>query len=102
MPRERRKAFRVEWNSAAMLYDRNGRRARPCIVSNFSNGGAKIAGVRGETIGDEFLLRLTPHSRARKCRVVWRSEDALGVEFTDRPAMIEQPKRQTAGEVPVV
>ena len=43
--RERRKNFRVEWNSAAKIYDRDGRFARLCIVSNFSNGGAKIIGL---------------------------------------------------------
>jgi hypothetical protein len=100
MPRERRTTFRVEWNSAAMLYDCRGRRARPCVVSNFSNGGAKIIGVRPETLADEFLLRLSPHSRARRCRVVWRSEDALGVEFADRPAPIEEPARHGARAVP--
>jgi PilZ domain len=87
--RERRKNFRVEWNSAATLYDRHGRRARPCIVGNFSNGGAKIGGIRPETVPDEFMLRLTPHSPPRRCRVVWRSADALGVEFADRRA--EEP-----------
>jgi hypothetical protein len=86
LPRERRKNFRVEWNSTATLYDCNGRRARPCIVGNFSNGGAKISGIRPETIPDEFLLRLSPHSPTRKCRVVWRTEDALGAEFADRNA----------------
>ena len=83
MSRERRKNFRIEWNSAATLYDRHCRRTRPCIVANFSNGGAKISGVRPETVPDEFMLRITPHSPPRKCHVIWRSTDALGVEFTD-------------------
>jgi hypothetical protein len=87
--RERRKNFRIEWNSAATLYDRHGRRTRPCIVDNFSNGGAKISGIRPETVPDEFMLRITPHSPPRKCHVIWRSADALGVEFTDRRA--EEP-----------
>jgi PilZ domain len=86
VPRERRKDFRIEWNSAATLYDRRSRRARPCIVVNFSNGGAKIAGVRPQTVPDEFILRITPHSPPRKCHVVWRSADAIGVEFIDRRA----------------
>ena len=89
MSRDRRKYFRVEWNSAATLYDRQGRRTRPCIVANFSNGGAKIAGIRPDTVPDEFMLRITPHSPPRKCHVVWRTADALGVEFTDRRA--EEP-----------
>ena len=40
--RERRKNFRVEWNSPATICDREGVFARFCIVRNFSNGGAKI------------------------------------------------------------
>jgi hypothetical protein len=63
----------------------------PCIVDNFSNGGAKISSVRPETVPDEFMLRITPHSPPRKCHVIWRSADALGVEFTERRA--EEPVR---------
>ncbi|HEX2217101.1 MAG TPA: PilZ domain-containing protein [Xanthobacteraceae bacterium] len=81
MSRERRKNFRVEWNSPATLYDADGSSGRPCIVSNLSNGGAKIAGVVPDTIPDEFILRITPHSRPRRCQVLWRSKDSLGVEF---------------------
>jgi hypothetical protein len=40
--RERRKNFRVEWNSPGKIYHRDGRFARLCIVSNFSNGGARL------------------------------------------------------------
>ncbi|MGI8894495.1 MAG: PilZ domain-containing protein [Casimicrobiaceae bacterium] len=84
MSRERRKTFRVEWNSVATLYDRSGRQARPCIVANFSNGGAKIVGVDVQTIEDQVWLKLTPHGRMRKCHVLWRNTRALGVEFTDQ------------------
>jgi hypothetical protein len=80
--RERRKNFRVEWNSVAKIYDRNGRFARRCIVSNFSNGGAKIAGVEPSTVPDEFMLRISPHGHAQACHVTWRSKNGLGVEFT--------------------
>ena len=90
MRRERRKSFRVEWHSPATIYQ--GKLARPCIVSNFSNGGAKITGVRATTISDEFALRITSHdSRIRKCRVLWRSDDTLRVEFTDSVASAKKP-----------
>jgi hypothetical protein len=81
--RDRRKNFRVEWNSPAMICDCNGRFARPCIVSNFSNGGAKIVGLKPGTVPNEFILRISPHGRAHRCHVVWRSKDGLGVEFAD-------------------
>jgi len=84
MRRDRRKCFRVEWHSPATIHD--GKSARPCILSNFSNDGARISGVRGTTVPDEFGLRITPHGRIHRCRVIWRTDDALGVQFTDRSA----------------
>ena len=92
MRRERRKHFRVEWNSPATIYYLNRRVTRRCIVRNFSNGGAKIVGVKATTIPDEFMLRITPgHGRIRKCRVLWRSDDGMRVQFIDRIASTEEP-----------
>jgi hypothetical protein len=89
--REHRKHFRVEWNSAAKIYDRNGRFARLCIVSNFSNGGARITGVEPGTVPDEFILRISPHGHDHRCRVAWRSKDGLGVEFIDSAKGASEP-----------
>jgi hypothetical protein len=86
---EQRKNFRVEWNSPAKIY--YGQLTRSCILSNLSNDGAKITGVRAATFPDEFMLRVTPHGRIRKCRVLWRTDDALGVEFGDRDASAKAP-----------
>src|SRR5208282_995379 len=79
--RERRKNFRVEWNSPGKIYHRNGRFAGLCIVSNFSNRGARITGVEPGTVPDEFILRIFPHGCTHECHVTWRSKDGLGVEF---------------------
>src|SRR6266436_8660511 len=85
MRQDRRKTFRIEWKSPATIYDVDQHLERPCIVSDFSNGGAKITGVRVETIPDEFKLRIIPgQGRALTCRVIWRTEKSLGVEFTDQ------------------
>src|SRR5580700_8967427 len=83
MRRERRKSVRVEWNSrAAIDY---GPVTRPCVLVNFSNGGARIAGVRARSIPDEFTLRITgSHGGRQKCRVLSRSVDSLRVKFIDR------------------
>ncbi|HWN49943.1 MAG TPA: PilZ domain-containing protein [Xanthobacteraceae bacterium] len=84
MSNERRRNFRVEWNSPATIYDLGRDLVRPCILANFSNTGARITGVLASTIPDEFMLRITGGRRGtRKCRVLWRSNDTLGVEFTD-------------------
>jgi PilZ domain-containing protein len=84
MSNERRRNFRVEWNSPATIYDLERDLVRPCILANFSNTGARITGVLASTIPDEFMLRITGGRRGtRKCRVLWRSNNTLGVEFTD-------------------
>lgn len=80
--RDRRKNFRLGWHVPAMIYDAGRHLERPCILVDLSNRGAKLAGVRAYTIPDEFRLR-TPFGDRRSCRVIWRTEDTLGVEFTD-------------------
>lgn len=90
MGRERRKTFRVEWNSPATILD--GTLTRRCILVNFSNGGARITGLRGDTVPDEFTLRITRgRGRTRKCRVLWRTEDTVGVEFVGCVESAEEP-----------
>jgi hypothetical protein len=81
MQRERRRNFRVEWNSPATIHDLQRHVDRPCVLSNFSNGGAEITGVRAATVPDEFFLQITSND-IRKCRVIWRTDDTLGAEFT--------------------
>jgi PilZ domain len=91
MQRERRRSFRVEWNSPAIIHDPQRHLDRPCILSNFSNGGAQITGVRAATIPDEFLLQITRYD-IRKCRALWRTENTLGVEFIGLVASVD-PRR---------
>jgi hypothetical protein len=81
MQRERRRNFRVQWNSPATIYDPQRHLDRACILSNFSNDGAEITGVRAATIPDKFMLRITRND-IRGCRVIWRTDDTLGAEFT--------------------
>jgi hypothetical protein len=84
MPRlERRRTFRVTWNLPATIYDVERHLERPCILSDLSSGGAKLSGVRANTIPDEFRLR-TPLGDRHSCHVVWRTDNELGVTFTDR------------------
>ena len=80
--RDRRKNFRVEWNSSGKIYDSDGRLTQQCVVRNFSNTGARIVGVESRTVPDEFILRISPHGGIHRCRVIWRSKDGIGVKFT--------------------
>jgi hypothetical protein len=55
MLKERRRNFRVEWNSAGKIVV-NGRTICSCIISNLSNGGANISEVVSTEIPDRFDL----------------------------------------------
>ena len=92
MARERRKNFRAEWNSTATVLGLDGHSISSCVLRDFSNGGAKLTIVDANAIPDQFLLGITLSPRGRrKCRVLWRSNDSLGVEFTDRFSSAEKP-----------
>jgi hypothetical protein len=102
MRRERRKNFRIEWNSPACLYDRNGRFGRACVVSNLSNGGARIIVAQPETVSDVCVLRITPHSPLRKCHVIWRTEQAIGVQFAETSRRTRSVMARSQATVPAV
>ena len=87
MLRDRRKNFRVEWNSPGTIYGRAGDAGYPCIVKDLSNGGVKICGVAVADVPDQFSLYIDGDSKTRKCEIIWRGADSFGVKFTDRPAM---------------
>ena len=101
MRSERRKNFRVEWKSPAAFYDSEGRR-HPCVVSDLSNGGAKVTATKLETIPDDFLLLVSPHSRLRACHVAWRSQGAVGVAFVDESNGVERPEPRNARKAPAI
>ena len=93
MRQDRRKNFRIEWKSPSTIYDVDQHLERPCIVSDFSNGGAKLTMVDASTIPDQFILTFASGRRGRrKCRVLWRSKGMLGVEFADAITSTDEPE----------
>jgi hypothetical protein len=100
MARERRKNFRVEWHSAASIHDPDGAWKHACVVKDLSNGGAQITDLPVSDIPDQFVLRFLRGPRGvRKCQVLWRSLDTLGVEFTDVVIPRERKMRRPAHAV---
>src|ERR1700694_922452 len=92
MRRERRKNFRLEWNATAAIRGLDGHLICLCVLSNFSNGGAKLITLDARAIPDAFLWVLAPgRGGPSEGRLLWRSNDILGVEFTDRFSSAEEP-----------
>jgi hypothetical protein len=90
MSRERRKNVRVEWHSPGTIYEREGDSGYHCTVRDLSNGGAKISDVAVGDVPDQFTLHIAGDSRTRKCRLLWRKADSLGIRFTDRLAPLDK------------
>ena len=94
MRRDRRKDIRVEWNSPGRFFNEGSRSARPCVVINLSNGGAKIVVATDAVITDTVKLQTTPHSPLRDCLMVWRKGDTVGVEFVQAVEQVRPVRGQ--------
>jgi PilZ domain len=59
-----------------------GQRLRECTVWDESENGARLVVDHAETMPDLFHIYMTlDFSSRRRCRVVWRSNSQIGVEF---------------------
>ena len=85
MRQERRNNFRVEWKTAARIYSTDGTREWKCVIGNLSNGGARITGIAPDTLPETFVLRISARAVNKQCHVLWRTKDALGVQFVNEP-----------------
>ena len=79
----RKKPRRQFHYNARILVDKNVPLI-DCSISDISATGARIALENHETLPDTFMLLLTQNGGARRhCRVVWREEFMIGVQFPD-------------------
>jgi hypothetical protein len=57
---------------------------RKCIVLDESEKGARLEVNRPSEIPDNFYIYMTLESTSRRqCRVAWRSDKQMGVEYLD-------------------
>ena len=81
-PTDKRKTVRRAVTYPAFLDFGDGSPARRCTLCDASQEGALLAVADPRSVPDEFILALSSVGAARRrCRVVWRSEREVGVEF---------------------
>jgi hypothetical protein len=69
-----------------------------CWLSDVSEGGARLATAEARALPDRFVLELSSNL-SRWCRVVWRSDQAVGVQFTpDVSVETNDPSKTTAAD----
>jgi hypothetical protein len=80
-PQYERRGFRREpIVAAAKIVFANGR-FHPCMTENLSSTGAKVAVGKAVILPETFELHVPERHVKRAARVVWRSQDAVGLHF---------------------
>ena len=77
---ERRKRSRTMSSQPAAISWAGMRRIN-CMVRNFSSTGARLEGTLPASLPQTFDLVFDDDRSALSCRVKWRRERAVGVEF---------------------
>ncbi|HYI87068.1 MAG TPA: PilZ domain-containing protein [Burkholderiales bacterium] len=81
MSRDRRKYVRHEVDYSCWLRPANAAQLMKAHVRNISEGGAKVA-CPPDAIPDTVEMLMTQDGKVgRRCKVVWRSDDAVGLMF---------------------
>ena len=85
MTENRRKHPRREVNLLCWLGAANEPPVIRARVRNISEGGAKVIYPPNTEVPDTIDLYMTADGKVgRRCKVVWRSEDSMGVMFVSR------------------
>ena len=80
---EMRKKPRRPFHYNAQVWTDQTEPLLPCLISNVSESGARIAFEGGVETPDHFVLLLTATGRTRRqCEVVWRNGTTVGVKFS--------------------
>lgn len=82
--KESRKPRHTTRHDAWMLLD-GGFAKRNCTILDMSSGGARIELIDTGSIGNNLSLALTGDVRkVTHCRLIWRKDTIIGVEFKGR------------------
>jgi len=81
MLEDRRRSTRHALDVEATLQTEAGLALGGCRLMDISEGGARLLLERAQ-VPDEFLL-VTEGAESLNCRVVWRLDSEIGVEFVD-------------------
>src|SRR5687767_9242870 len=98
MSQDRRKHVRHEVNYSCWVNAADASKLIEARVRNISEGGMKVVCPSHDEVPDTVDLYMTQDRKvARRCRVVWRSEGALGLMFVTKA-----PLRQRNGVVELI
>jgi hypothetical protein len=98
---EKRKTPRHALRYAAWIGTGDSGPLRGCIVSDISQGGARLDVESAAELPDQFQLLLSgPGGIYRQCRAVWRTNNQIGVQFESAAERWTAQTDEPAGESP--
>jgi PilZ domain len=77
----KRQQVRRRRHQAAWIKLENGTANCKCQVEDVSRTGAKITLDRAVEVGKLFDIAFVPRAAGRRCEVVWRRGNTLGIRF---------------------
>jgi len=81
---EKRQSKRYSINRVAKFVTESGTLPRDCIITNISEGGARLFS-EAANIHEQFRVLIDGDTPIREeCRVIWRLGGEIGVEFVSR------------------
>jgi hypothetical protein len=78
---ERRAVGRTLINRSALLFFRGSAGVFPCCVRDVTNSGAGVRLEALPVLPVEFDLSFDNFRTVRKCRLIWRDSDFIGIAF---------------------
>ena len=96
-PSEKRKNLRRPISYPAFIDLGEALPLRECTLCDASQEGAQLAVAHPDSVPNEFILALSSDGAARRrCRVVWRTENQIGVEFLKNMKKVAKPSWRAA------
>ena len=93
MEADKRKDHRQSLKYPAKIDLGDGKPPIPCILTDVSVSGARVIVESAGTIPEHFsLLLAAEHGTHRRCKVMWREEDQLGLAFVKFPVVKPGPR----------
>lgn len=95
MEAEKRRALRRSLEYPAGIAAGDGSPVQSCFLSDVSETGARVRVTDPAQFPATVMLILSRNGVFRRCRVAWRNESSLGLEFLDA-------KEETLNRTPFV
>lgn len=82
MPSTAPKTYQRPLDLPAFLYTAEGQPLGACRMREVSGAGATLASAPSGDLPEMLLLSLSRNGKVRRrCRLMWRNEDEIGVHF---------------------